>query len=286
MELRCVAARQGRLFSFLKGELHMSSGLINRLKRTDAIRVDGVHRWMDFAVMPGNVITVALEDERPQYPAQQGPVSVVFEDDFLLAVDKTAGMLIHPSHAQNEGTLANFVAGYYAATAQKSAFHPMTRLNRDTFGIVLLAKNAHVHTLLQETRVTKTYHAWVLGGPREDRGTIDAPIARLPLPSLLRHISPEGKPSLTEFRVLERRGEYSKLALTPVTGRTPQLRLHCLHRGFPILGDPQYCTEESRAVSEQLGLSHQLLCAKQLELTHPMTGQPLLLESRLDADLL
>ena len=212
------------------------------------------------------------------------PKFLLYEDDYLLAADKPAGMLIHPSRSRNEGTLANLVAGYYRKTGQKSAFHPLTRLDRDTFGIVLLAKNAHVHTLLQQTKVRKTYHALTYGWLEEDFGTIDAPIARRELPSLLRYISPEGKPSVTEFALLERRENICKLALRPVTGRTHQLRLHCAHVGHPILGDPQYGSDESKAFSEALGLPYQMLCAKKLELKHPMTGEEMILESAMDAE--
>ena len=272
MELRCVAAREGRLSSFLLGELRMSASLMNKLKWGDALQVNGVPQRTNYPVKPGDVVTVRLEEEDVAYPAEEGPVSILFEDDHLLVVEKPAGMLIHPSRAKNSGTLANFVAGYYQKTGQKSAFHPMTRLDRDTFGIVLLAKNAHVHTLLQTTDVKKTYHALVFGGPKEDTGVIDAPIARRPLPSLLRQIHPEGKPSVTEFSVLERQKGMSKLALRPITGRTHQLRLHCAYKGFPILGDPQYGSEASQAFSEALGLRHQMLCAKTLEFTHPITG--------------
>jgi len=231
------------------------------------------------------VITVLLEEETPESPAEEGPLDVIYEDDHLLVVDKPAGMLIHPSRSKNDGTLANFVAGYYRKTGQKSAFHPMTRLDRDTFGIVLLAKNAHVHSLLQSGDVKKTYHALVFGGPEGEAGTIDAPIARRELPSLLRYVSPDGKPCLTEYRVLERRAGYAKLALEPITGRTHQLRVHCAHKGFPILGDPQYGSGESQHFSTSLGLRHQMLCAKALAFTHPMTGEILYLESHLDAEL-
>jgi RluA family pseudouridine synthase len=158
----------------------------------------------------------------------------------------------------------------------------MTRLDRDTFGIVLLAKNAHVHTLLQQTDVEKIYHALVFGGPEKNRGTIDLPIARKPLPSLLREISPEGKPSVTVFTVLDRQDVITKLALQPITGRTHQLRLHCAHMGYPILGDPQYGSEASTEYSRQLGLSSQLLCAKTLRFSHPITGAQLHLESKMD----
>lgn len=282
MELKWIADREGQLSSFLRGEMKLSYSLMNKLKWGDAIQVNGTPQRTNYPVKPGDVITVRLDEEEPEYPAEDGPLSILYEDDFLLAVDKPAGMLIHPSRSKFDGTLANFVAGYYQKTGQKSAFHPLTRLDRDTFGIVLLAKNAHVHTLLQETKVRKTYHAWTFGWTKENSGIIDAPIARKPLPSLLRYVSPEGKPSVTEFTVLERKDNICKLALGPVTGRTHQLRVHCAYKGYPILGDPQYGSQESKAFSEALGLPYQMLCAKKLELQHPITGACLVLESQMD----
>jgi len=283
MELKVIAGREGRLSSFLKEELKMSTGLMNKLKWGDAIQVNGAVQWTNYAVKPGDVITVRMEETAPQYPAEDGPLDILYEDEHLLVVDKPAGMLIHPSRARNSGTLANFVFGYYQKTGQKSAFHPMTRLDRDTFGIVLLAKNAHVHALLQTVEVVKTYHALTFGGPEEEEGIIDAPIARRELPSLLRYVGPEGKPSVTEYRVLERNGILCKLALRPITGRTHQLRVHCAHMGFPLLGDPQYGSETSQAFSGELGLTYQMLCAKRLEFTHPITGEQMILESNMDA---
>ena len=285
MELKCVAQREGRLSSFLQGELKMSTGLMNKLKWGDSIRVNGEPQRTNYPVKPGNVITVRMEEEEPEYPAEDGPLHILYEDDYLLVVDKPAGMLIHPSRAKNDGTLANYVAGYFQKKGIKCAFHPMTRLDRDTFGIVLLAKNAHIHTLLQGLDVRKTYHALVFGGPEGDAGVIDAPIARRPLPSLLRFVSPEGKPSVTEFQVLKRLDGYTKLALRPVTGRTHQLRVHCEYMGFPILGDPQYASETSKTFSEQFDLKYQLLCAKRLEFIHPMTGENMCLESDMDAEI-
>lgn len=281
MELKHIAQREGRLSSFLKEEMGMSTGLMNRLKWKDQLFVNGVAQHTDFAVKPGDVITVPLEEPKPEYPAEDGDLTVIYEDDHILVVDKPAGMLIHPSRGKNDGTLANLVVGYYRRTGQRSAFHPVTRLDRDTFGIVLLAKNAHAHALLQQSDLQKTYHALTLGGPAEDSGAIDAPIARKPLPSLLRCVHPEGKPSLTEYRVL-RRGEVCLLALRPVTGRTHQLRLHCAHMGFPILGDPQYGSDESIAWSEARGIRGQRLCAKRLEFTHPITGVAMTLESDME----
>ena len=258
----------------------MSTGLMNRLKWQDKIFVNGVSQRTDYSVQPGDVITVPLDEEEPEYPPQDGPLAVIYEDEHLMAVDKPAGMLIHPSRSKFDGTLANFVVGYYQRTRQHCAFHPVTRLDRDTFGIVLLAKNAHAHALMQQCELKKTYHTLVLGNWEEERGIIDAPIARKPLPSLLREVREDGKPCVTEFEVLERFGDYTKLALRPVTGRTHQLRVHCAYLGHPILGDPQYGSEAS-----SFGLAGQMLCAKRLELVHPITGKKLVLESNMEAML-
>ena len=285
MVLSHRAMREGRLSSFLRGEMRLSSSLMNKLKWGDAIRVNGVPERTNYPVSPGDRITVCLEEEKPEYSAQQGPLSILYEDEWLLAVDKPAGMLIHPSRARNEGTLANFVMGYYEKTHQNSLFHPLTRLDRDTFGVVLLAKNAYTHTLLQQTAVEKTYHALTFGIPRQREGLIEHPIARKPLPSLLREVSPEGKPCLTRFRVLEEADGCARLSLQPITGRTHQLRVHCSYEGFPILGDPQYGSPESLALSHRLGLESQLLCACSLALSHPVLDTYLRIESRLDVSL-
>lgn len=280
MELKHIAIRDGRLSSFLKEEMKMSTGLTNRLKWQEKIFVNGVPQHNDFAVKAGDVITAQLDEEEPNYPPQEGELTILYEDEHLMAVDKPAGMLIHPSHSKNDGTLANYVLGYYQKTNQKCAFHPVTRLDRDTFGIVLLTKNSHIHALMQCTPLQKTYHALVRGGPVEDVGTINAPIARKPLPSLLREVRPDGKESITQYRVLQRMDGITKLALTPVTGRTHQLRVHCAYSGFPILGDPQYGYG-----SADFQLTHQLLCAKRLEFTQPITGEYLVLESEMDAKI-
>ena len=282
MELNHTARREGRLSKILREEMGLSAGLMNRLKWTGALKVNGQSVHTDFPVQPGDTVTAVLEEESPDYPAEDLPLTILYEDDFLLAVDKPQGMLIHPSSARNTGTLANAVAGYYRRTGSTGAFHPLTRLDRDTFGIVLIAKNGYACALLQRSRPRKTYHALTLGGPKDDWGTIDAPIARKPLPSLLREIRPDGKPSRTEYRVLDRGEALCRLALTPITGRTHQLRLHCAYMGFPIVGDPQYGSAEALAWAEKLGVTGQQLCAKRLEFTHPVTGAALTLESRMD----
>ena len=281
MELHHTALRDGRLSDILKNEMRVSTGLMNRLKTTDRILVSGTPQRTNYAVRCGDTVTLLLNEPEPEYPGEDLPLTILYEDDHILAVDKPAGMLIHPSRSRDTGTLANRVIGHYRRTGQRSAFHPLTRLDRDTFGVVLIAKNSHIHALLQQTPLQKTYQALCFGSFPMDSGIIDAPIERRPLPSLLRYICPTGKPSRTRVRVLERFDGHTLAALEPLTGRTHQLRLHCAHVGCPILGDPQYGTAESQAYSRQFGYTHQRLCAKRIEFLHPLTGEPLTITSHL-----
>lgn len=283
MELKHTARRDARLSTILREEMSMSTGLMNRLKWDGRLLVNGVPQRTNYPVMAGDVVSALLDEPAPDYPAEDLPLTILYEDDHILAVDKPAGMLIHPSHSCNTGTLANAVAGYYARTGQASAFHPVTRLDRDTYGVVLLGKNSHAHGLLSGGTLTKVYEAAVFGCPDESEGIIDAPIARRPLPSLLRYVNQDGKPSQTKYQVLEKHDGFSTLRLWPLTGRTHQLRVHCAHIGCPILGDPQYGTEVSRIFSQSMGFAYQRLCAKQITFTHPMTEEMIVIESQMNA---
>ena len=284
MILTHTAQREGKLLTFLRRELGMSTGLVKRLKYCHAYRVNGQPQYTNFMVRPGDVITVTLDEGEPEYPVEDGPLDILYEDEAVIALDKPAGLLIHPSSCRGTGTLANRLAGYYAATGQACLVHPVSRLDRDTFGVVLIAKNAHTHAVMQallaEGAGQKVYHAAVLGGPAADSGRLDYPIYRPDPMRMLRAVGPEGQTALTDFQVLRRGAETSLLELRPVTGRTHQLRLHCLTAGFPILGDPQYSTEASRAYSDGLGLPWQQLCAHSLTFPHPITHETITVTSR------
>ena len=280
MKLTLTVEREAKLLSVLRSELGMSSSLVGRLKYQGAFTVNGVPVFTNFIVRPGDRVEVRLDEPTPDYPAEDGPLDILYEDEWLIALDKPSGILMHPSSARNTGTLANFLIAYYRRTGQSSAVHPVSRLDRDTFGVVLLAKSSHVHAkmhALQRTHgIEKRYEAAVFGIPPQPEGEIDAPIARVAGSSLLRCIAPDGKPAVSRYRVLEAAeiaGQpVSRLSLWPLTGRTHQLRLHCAHLGCPILGDPQYAAPASAALSGTLGLTGQQLCATELNFVHPMTG--------------
>ena len=168
MELKHTAARAGRLSSFLQNEMGMSTGLVNKLKWQNKIFVNGVPQHNDFTVISGDVITALLDEETPQYPAEDGVLTVLYEDAHILAVDKPAGMLIHPSRATMTGTLANRVLGYYQKTGQRCVFHPVTRLDRDTFGVVLLAKMPMYMRYFRKHRCRRPTTLWC-GADRKGR---------------------------------------------------------------------------------------------------------------------
>ena len=280
MILRCTMTRQAKLLSALRRELRISDGLVRRLKPLDAFRVNGESAHTNRILKPGDEVTVTILEDAPDFPPEDGPLTVLYEDECLIAVDKPQGIIVHPTFSRQTGTLANLLLGYYQRTGQACAVHVLTRLDRDTMGVVIFAKNAWAHWLLMEEldagRIEKTYEALTLGGPKEDSGIIDLPIAKRPNPSLLRYVSPDGKPSQSRYRVLER-GPVSRLELSPLTGRTHQLRVHCAHEGFPILGDLQYGGQE--AVQ---GFTGQQLIAKRVTLDHPITGDRLCVCSRFE----
>ena len=280
MVLHLTAQRRGKLVSFLRRELGLSSSLVKRLKWRGAFLVNGEVAHTDRVVEVGEEITVVLSEDAPDYPAEDGALDILYEDDALLALDKPAGILMHPSFHRNTGTLANFVAGYYARSGQACAVHPVSRLDRDTFGVVLLAKNAHVHGLLMDAQrrgdLRKTYQALTWGCPDPPEGIWDAPLGRVPGESLLRRVDPAGKIARTQYRVLETQGGLARLELHPLTGRTHQLRVHCAYAGCPILGDSQYGNSQAMT----FGFSGQQLLAKALSLPHPLTGEAVTLTSR------
>ena len=311
MVLSCVMTRKTKLLSALRRELRISDGLVRRLKPLDAFRVNGKSAHTNQILVPGDRGTVTIEEAAPDFPAQQGPLSILYEDDCLIALDKPLGILVHPTFSRQTGTLANYLLGHYQATGQACAVHVVTRLDRDTMGVVLFAKNAWAHWLLMEQladgRLEKVYEALTLGGPEEEEGLIDLPIAKRPNPSLLRYVDPSGKPAQTRFRVLER-GEICRLELRPLTGRTHQLRVHCAYMGFPIVGDPQYGGAQNakcKMQSEGSGIRDQgpgdgetdsstplrcaqndntggqRLVARRIGLEHPLTGERIMLVSQI-----
>ena len=283
MTLRYTAVpadRGKKLFSILRYRLHVSAGQIKRLKYQTDMLVNGNKVHTDYVISPGDEIVLPLPEEHADFPPEPGDLTVLYEDEAIIALHKPAGIIIHPSATRNTGTLANQLLFYLGS----GTVHPVNRLDRDTTGVTVFAKNGYVKSILTETlrvgNIQKTYLAPVFGTLPSASGVIDLPIDRLSPTSLWRTVREDGQPSRTAYELLERHGAFSLYAFHPLTGRTHQIRLHCCASGAPILGDPVYHNEESKAFSEALGLTVQQLCCVEMAFPHPMTGEKISITTR------
>ena len=261
-----------KLFSILRYRMQLSSGYIKRVKHLTKFLVNGTAVYTDFRVSAGDKISVALPEEHADFPPEPGPLNIIYEDEAIIALHKPAGIIIHPSATRNTGTLANRLLAYTGG-----AIHPVNRLDRDTTGVTIFAKNGYVKSILTESmekaKIHKTYIAPTYGSLPETSGVIDLPIDRLSTDSLWRTIREDGQPSRTSYELLEQHGLWNLYAFHPLTGRTHQIRLHAYASGAPLLGEPVYSTEESRLFSDTLGLTIQQLCCTEMTFPHPLTGK-------------
>ena len=268
------------LFSILHYRMRVSAGQIKRLKYQTVMLVNGQPVHTDYRVAADDVVELPLPEEHADFPPEPGDLTVLYEDESIIALHKPAGIIMHPSATRNTGTLANQLLAYLGS----GTVHPVNRLDRDTTGVTIFAKNGYVKSILTETlRVSgihKTYMAPVFGRLPEQNGVIDLPIDRLTPTSLWRTIREDGQPSRTAYELLSEHGTWALYAFHPLTGRTHQIRLHCMASGAPILGDPVYCTEASKAYSDGLGLEIQQLCCVEMTFPHPMTGRQMTVTTR------
>lgn len=272
------------LQQLLRGPMALSGRQTRNAKAHGAVTVDAAPFFSNQKVREGMVVRVLLDGY--EHPAKLQPqdsptVQVLFEDDVLLAVYKPALLQCHPSSSAPNGsdTLENRVHAYLGYPA-----HPVHRLDSETTGIVLFAKlpyaQAHLQQQMQQGTFMKRYEAWVIGIPSPCEGVIDAPIAREHPDSFTRIVSPDGQRAVSRYQVLESRyldskEPISRLALSPITGRTHQLRVHMTHIGCPLLGDARYFTPESQRLSAALHLAYHQLAAVSLSFIHPISGQAL-----------
>lgn len=264
-----------KLFSVLHYRLRISTGQIKRLKYQTKMLVNGQAVHTNYVVAPGDRIELPLPEEFADFPPEPGSLRILYEDEAIIGIHKPAGIIMHPSATRNTGTLANQLLFYLG----KGTVHPLNRLDRDTTGVTIFAKNGYVKSVLSETlrvaKIHKTYLAPVYGRLPQTNGVIDLPIDRLHTDSLWRTIRQDGQPARTAYELLSQHGPWALYAFHPLTGRTHQIRLHCCASGAPILGDPVYHSSDSLAFSAMLGLTTQQLCCVEMTFPHPMTGQQL-----------
>ncbi|MGE4483735.1 MAG: RluA family pseudouridine synthase [Oscillospiraceae bacterium] len=277
-------SQDGRiLLGVLRREMKLSASLVRRLKQSSAITVNGESVYTNYVLKAGDEISADITAVEPasDLVPENGDIEVLFENSGLLAVNKLCGMLVHPSRAKYTGTLSNLAAGYLMKSTGNGCCHAVNRLDRDTSGVVLFAKNAHYKDLasraLKDGSAVKEYLAVVCGTFEEHSGIIDLPIKRAREGDMLRVVSPDGQSAVTKYETLSTHeypfGTVSYLRLRLLTGRTHQIRVHCTAMGHPLLGDVLYNDEASRAISEKLGFSAQALHASYLSFRDPVSGK-------------
>ena len=211
------------------------------------------------------------------------PLKTAWQDEHLLIVDKPAGLVVHPARGHREGTLSQLLSGV-AAGGDPGRAGIVHRLDRDTSGLMVVARSEEVHRLLQaalrKRLITREYLALVEGAPPARTGTIEAPIGRDPRVRTRMAVGGAGaREARTHFTLERRLGGVSLLRLSLDTGRTHQIRVHMRAIGHPVCGDPDYGTPG------MLGLKRQFLHAARLSFEHPITGEPLDVSSPLPEDL-
>lgn len=257
----------------LRARLHFSAHAISRLVRVpDGILVNGQPVHTPFVLQTGDRLDVQTADHRPPSAVitpGPWPLPVLWEDEHMLVVNKPAGMTAHASNfLPDTPTVAGALAWSRGA---EFIFHPVSRLDKGTTGLMVIAKSGYVHDLLRRSLHTpdfrREYRAVCVGHPVPDKGTIDAPIGRDTRSAVARMVRPDGSPAVSHYQVLKTQGAFSLLRLRPETGRTHQLRVHMASIGCPLVGDWLYGVENLTLISRPA------LHSAALALVHPVTRE-------------
>jgi 23S rRNA pseudouridine1911/1915/1917 synthase len=250
-----------------------------------AVLVDGQARAKSYVLAEGQLVEVSVSEKPPLVlVAEESDVPVPFEDEWLLIADKPAGMAVHPSAGHSSGTLVHALLGHGLAGGERFRPGVVHRLDKDTSGLLVVAKTTEVHrrlvSMMRDRKISRRYIALVHGSIASDSGTIEAPVGRDPVHRKAMAIGGSGaREARTHFRVLERFEEFTLVEVRLDTGRTHQIRVHFLGIGHPVAGDATYGRRDA------LGIGRQFLHSARLLLTHPMTGQALDVRSPLPAGL-
>lgn len=260
---------------YLRDVLSFSRRLIVSIKFDGgSILVNGNPKTVRYLLATGDQLVIQFPPEKKGFymHAENIPLSIVYEDDDILVLNKQAGIATTPSPLQPSGTIANGLLAYYEAQDIPYTVHIVTRLDRDTSGLLLVAKHRYSHSLLardqQKGLIKRKYAAIVPAKLINKQGVIDAPIGRKEGSIIEREVTDRGKEARTYYRVKKESIDYSLLELELETGRTHQIRVHLSHLGHPIVGDSLY----GKATNQ---MKRQALHCVELQFNHPITQLPL-----------
>lgn len=272
------------LREFLKEEEISRTALTDIKFKGGSIQVNGEEVNVRYRLAFGEEVTVIFPMESPSegLNGEDIPLTILYEDAYLLVINKPAGMNTIPSREHPVGSLANALVGYYQRCGLQATSHIVTRLDRDTSGIVLVAKHRHVHHLFSKMQrsgyVKRTYEALAEGRVLLDSGTIKVPIGRKDDSIIEREVREDGQYSCTHYQVVERHHAFTYLELTLETGRTHQIRVHLSYLKHPLLGDDLYGGDLSL-------IARQALHCKKIEFSHPFLGKEMIFTAPLPRDM-
>ena len=266
----------------------LSRTRLQTLIKEGRVRVDGVAVKPSFKVAGGETLTIFLPPpETSEVIPQDIPLDVIYEDDDLIAIDKPAGMVVHPAYGHDSGTLVNAVLYRWPQLAEVGDEHRagiVHRLDKDTSGVILVTKTPQAHRAIaaqfEQRQTQKHYLALVEGHPDSSSGRIEAPIGRDPRQRKRMAVVRGGREAISEFKVLEYYEEFALLDVQIFTGRTHQIRVHLAFIDHPVVGDLIYGFRKQR-----IKLKRNFLHAHQITIQSPSTGEPLTLTAPLPAGL-
>lgn len=273
--LEIIATQTQKVDVLLRQALHCSSAVIRTAKQyPDGILLDGVHATTAQMAQPGQVLSILVSDRTDgDLEAAEGPVDIVYQDDDILIINKAAGVAVHPGPGHHNDTLGNFLTHYYKKRGIPFLFRPAHRLDRNTSGLMVVARHAHVQELLKQQLHTgdfrREYLAVCQGVPEQKEGVIDMPIGRADGSVLLRQVRPDGARAVTHYKVMSTSKGHSLVRLELETGRTHQIRVHMSWLGHPLIGDFLYGVEDKSLIGRTA------LHSWKLSMTQPLTGQKL-----------
>jgi len=263
--------------TFLRSRCKVSYRLLVRLKRVEnGITADGIHVRTIDRLKAGSVVKIRLPEDALSVESCETPLDIVYEDADLLIVNKPPLMAVHPSPGHDSCTLANAVCAYYEKNGEVNRFRPVYRLDRDTSGLILLAKNTYASSRLNKN-VNKLYYA-VCQGIIESAGVVDAPIAVAEGHTIQRQVRDDGQTAVTRYRPLKIYDSHTLLEIRLETGRTHQIRVHMSHLGYPLAGDDMYGGSLDK-------INRQALHCGKLWFVHPTTGEHMNFSSQLTEDI-
>ena len=275
--------RDLKIKDLLIDELNFSVRSISKMKRDKNIYKNGQPAKPTSMAKPGDIIEIEINEEKAGFEGQDLGIAIVYEDQDLIVADKPPFMVVHPTKSHFDGTLANAITYHISRTGEDCRIRFVNRLDMNTSGLVVIAKNSYAHHKLSldmgQDRVHKEYLAIVEGIISQDSGTLDFPIYRETEDSISRVVDPRGQRSITHYRVLQRLEGGSLVSLRLETGRTHQIRVHLSHIGHPIMGDDLYGRPDSSLIDRQA------LHAYKLIFDQPRLGDRIELKSSLPKDM-